>query len=117
MKRMTTWERWAVKVDFDGPNGCWLWTASLNNFGYGNFSLHGKPTLAHRAAWEIYVAPIPAGLHIDHLCRVRHCVNPEHLEVVTRAENMRRSPLVGRFERTPETRAAQRRAMTHRQSA
>ena len=56
--------------------------------GYGVFS----GGLVHRWAYEALVAPIPDGLTIDHLCRVRHCVNPAHLEVVTLAENIRRAP-------------------------
>lgn len=52
----------------------------------------GKMRLAHRVAYEIHVGPIPDGLEIDHLCRVRCCVNPDHLEPVTHRENMRRSP-------------------------
>jgi hypothetical protein len=67
---------------------CWLWTGSLSN-GYGNIRpRNGEPMMrAHRFAYELLVGPIPEGLHLDHLCRVRHCVNPDHLEPVTQRVN------------------------------
>ena len=70
---------------------CWLWKAHAYK-GYGVFSLNGKQVGAHRAAYTLFVGPIPEGLQIDHLCRVPMCVNPDHLEPVTPAENLRRSP-------------------------
>lgn len=84
--------RFWAKVDTSG--GCWLWEAATQNRGYGQFSvgtrLTQKQLLAHRVSYELLVAPIPDGLTIDHLCLVKRCVNPEHMEVVTRAENTRR---------------------------
>ena len=68
-------------------SGCWLWTGPLNNTGYGCFAR----TSAHRWAYAAMVGPIPDGYQIDHLCRVRRCVNPSHLEAVTRSENNRRA--------------------------
>jgi hypothetical protein len=74
------------------PNsGCWLWTGYALKTGYGTSTSDGRSKLVHRQAYEIAVGPIPDGLHIDHLCRVRSCVNPKHLEPVTAAENVRRS--------------------------
>jgi len=67
----------------------WLWTGPIMANGYGKV----KNVLAHRASYELHVGPIPEGLEIDHLCRVRNCINPEHLEPVTGAENMRRVAL------------------------
>jgi HNH endonuclease len=71
---------------------CWLWTAARTHGGYGQFGLaRGKAVRAHRLAYELTIGPIPDGLELDHLCRVRNCVNPAHLEPVTHAENMRRA--------------------------
>lgn len=75
----------------DKTETCWLWTGRVNNHGYGVTSVKTRPVQAHRAAYELSVGPIPDGLEIDHLCRVRRCVNPEHLEAVTASENVRRS--------------------------
>lgn len=77
------------KVSKD-PTGCWLWTGSLDTPGYGTVGSDSRKWLAHRVAYRLFVGPIPDGLTIDHLCRVRHCVNPDHLEPVTNAENIRR---------------------------
>ena len=78
--------------------GCWLWTASTKGNGYGQFGVGSgadrKNLQAHRASYEFYVGPIPPGLEIDHLCRVRSCVNPAHLEPVTPLENTRRAAAV-----------------------
>lgn len=74
------------------PNsGCWLWLGTLNAYGYGvlRYSHRGQ-AIAHRVAYEILRGPIQDGLSLDHLCRIRCCVNPRHLEPVTRGENVRR---------------------------
>lgn len=74
-----------------GPNNCWLWTGATDQRGYGRFSPgRTEKYLAHRWSYEYHRAEIPDGLQIDHLCRVKSCVNPWHLEPVTAAENMRR---------------------------
>lgn len=92
-------DRFMAKVSPEPNSGCWLWTGSIQQSpfpkypgynGYGSFARPGKSKLAHRASYELFVGEIPDGLHIDHLCRVRSCVNPKHLEPVTRAENVRR---------------------------
>lgn len=73
------------------PNtGCWLWLGAVTSGGYGTLYLDGRTASAHRTAYEAFVSPIPDSLEIDHLCRVRSCVNPRHLEPVTRRENGRR---------------------------
>ena len=69
---------------------CWLWTGPLNPNGYAQFSVEGRRVYAHRFAYELLIGPIPDGLQLDHLCRVRHCVNPKHLEPVTCQENLLR---------------------------
>lgn len=72
---------------------CWLWTASMGRGNYGRFyDEELRPVSAHRWAYEQLVGPIPDGLTLDHLCRVRHCVNPDHLEPVTQRENVERIP-------------------------
>lgn len=69
---------------------CWEWLGYKTKGGYGKFRVEGKSPYAHRFAYEHFVGTIPDGLELDHLCRVRHCVNPEHLEAVTHRENMLR---------------------------
>ena len=69
---------------------CWLWTGCTTSRGYGTFTNGGKTTRVHRYAYEFCVGPIPDGQQIDHLCRVKHCVNPDHLEAVTDRVNTRR---------------------------
>ena len=82
-------ERFWVKVDKSA--GCWLFQGADNGYGYGYFrGAEGKAILAHRFSWQELVGPIPAGLTLDHLCRVRRCVNPAHLEPVTNRENILR---------------------------
>src|SRR6185312_8509203 len=82
------------------PNsGCWLWDGGLNEAGYGivNTKLPGmtkpRPVRAHRISYMLFKGEIPPGLELDHKCRVRSCVNPDHLEPVTHAENIRRGEM------------------------
>ena len=71
-------------------DGCWLWNGGLSTSGYGTVYHNGRTRRAHRVIWEMRVGEVPGGLEFDHLCRVRCCVNPDHLELVTRSENIRR---------------------------
>jgi len=92
--RPTVEQRFWAKVSKDDRTGCWLWTANRCGKGYAMFSAGGTMRRCHRWAYEHFVGPIPEGLEIDHLCRVRHCVNPSHLEPVTHEENLRRAAVV-----------------------
>lgn len=87
---MNALERFWSRVDKSGD--CWTWTGGKIKQGYGNF--YPKPgvggILAHRFAYATYVGELLPGMVIDHLCRNRLCVNPEHLEQVTNLENLRR---------------------------
>lgn len=70
---------------------CVVWAGAQNSRGYGCFGVNGLSQLSHRVAWEDAHGPIPDGLTIDHLCRVRSCVNVAHMELVTSPENTRRA--------------------------
>jgi hypothetical protein len=72
-------------------DGCWLWTAMLSDDGYGRIAVRRRQRYAHRVAYEQMVGPIPEGMELDHLCRNRRCVRPDHLEPVTHLENIRRA--------------------------
>jgi hypothetical protein len=87
---MTVIERFKSYIIYRPGTRCWLWCGSTDTSGYGKILVRRKLIPAHRLAYEYYVGPIPAGLEIDHLCRVRHCVNPDHLEAVTHRENLMR---------------------------
>ena len=83
------WVRYLVE-DRGYKTPCWIWQLATDEDGYGKTTLNGVPQMAHRVYYERYVGPIPNGLLLDHLCRVRCCVNPEHLEPVDTLENTRR---------------------------
>lgn len=80
--------RFIQKIDF--TPGCWLWRSSKQGLGYGAFKSRGRSYQAHRYAYEV-MAPIPEDMDLDHLCCVKACVNPFHMEPVTAAENRRRA--------------------------
>jgi HNH endonuclease len=73
-------------IDLD--TGCWVWQRAKTTAGYGQMYVDGKMAYTHRVFYEGYVADIPAGLVLDHLCRNPSCCNPDHLEPVTFAENV-----------------------------
>lgn len=81
-------ERFWAKVQ--KSEGCWLWTASRDDRGYGVVHWAGRSQKAHRVSYELSIGPIPEGLTLDHLCRTLACVRPDHLEPVTSRENILR---------------------------
>lgn len=87
-------ERLMLRVRGGDVTTCWLWQGALSSSGYGVLKVDGQARGVHRIAYEEFVTPIPTGLDLDHLCRQRLCVNPWHLQPVTKAENNRRKPAV-----------------------
>ena len=90
-------ERFWSKIEF--TDTCWLWCAPTETNGYGQFFVcaDGKKfhrVMAHRYAYESLVGPVPGGKELDHLCRVRRCVNPFHVEPVTHKENILRGKTI-----------------------
>jgi hypothetical protein len=79
------------KVSGGNVETCWLWTGSIKGTGYGQIMIDGRPARAHRVAYELLRAEIPSGLVLDHLCGIKACVNPWHLEPVTQAINVQRA--------------------------
>lgn len=115
--RRTPLERFLAHADRTDPDGCWPWTASLNEEGYGRLPIKGVCASAHRFAYLTFVGPIPNGAHLDHLCHTqagadcpggptcphRRCCNPLHLEPVSVEENLLRGQgTVGRGARRTE---------------
>lgn len=87
-----TIERFFRFVKKGAPGECWIWTGSKRGPLYGRFQINHKRYSAHKISLLIVGVVVPKGLEIDHTCRNKICVNPDHLEPVTHAENMRRAP-------------------------
>ena len=76
-----------VNID-DSEDGCWNWTGAIHKLGYGQFKFNGSMKRAHRVSYELVKGSIPKGLEIDHICRNRRCVYPDHLRSVTHKVNV-----------------------------
>ncbi len=90
-------------------SSCWYWTGAMDGSGYGHLQVRSAKRMvgAHRASYEATIGPIPAGHDIDHLCRTRCCVNPAHLEPVTRKENLERAGIIEAINAIARRRGAQ----------
>jgi hypothetical protein len=86
--KSTLSDRFWSKVDKSGD--CWLWTGGQNRNGYGLISFDGRHEVAHRTAWRLSGRILDPSLTLDHLCRVRTCVRPDHLQQVSMRENLMR---------------------------
>ncbi len=98
VRRPSDFWDWLWSMAIPEPNsGCWLWTGGLNHNGYAQVKVGSlldgskRGVMAHIYTYEKIVEEVPVGLELDHTCRVRCCVNPDHLEPVTRRENLLRS--------------------------
>lgn len=92
---MTRLDRFWAKIKVDAKTGCWLWTGHVSKIsGYGQFWDGIKVVGAHVFSFVTFKGPLPKGKEPDHLCRVRRCVNPAHLEAVTRRENLLRGDTI-----------------------
>ena len=81
---------------------CWIWIGCVKKNGYGMANIYDHPPdNAHRISYKLFKGDIPKGMQIDHLCRFKACVNPDHLEMVTQKENHRRN--IGKIRKNPWT--------------
>ena len=80
------------KVEVDEESGCWLWLGACDRYGYASAKMRGRVVILHRYAWERLVAELAEDDTVDHLCKGhRNCINPAHMEPVSRSENSRRA--------------------------
>lgn len=85
-----TMDRFWDKVTFSDLEGCWLWTACCDRDGYGQFRNRKKTVYAHRFSYEQHHGQIPVGFEVNHVCRIKSCVNPNHLEMLTPEEHQKK---------------------------
>src|SRR5258708_6777342 len=91
---MDTLESLKANCVINEITGCWLWKWALNDKGYAvvhRRKIRSAIIRVHRITYELFHGPIPDGLEPDHTCKIKRCINPEHLEAVTHSENLRRS--------------------------
>lgn len=88
---LRTLKRFFVRIHKKPKSFCWIYKGNVIPNGYGMFSIKNDQLYAHRLSYELFKGEIPKGFHIDHLCKRKLCVNPEHLEAVSQRENNRRS--------------------------
>lgn len=87
-------EKFESNIERIPETGCWIWMGSLNRNGYGRYILGGRTRVVHRLIWILLGKPLSDKEVLDHLCRVRCCCNPHHLEPVTHRENTLRGEAV-----------------------
>lgn len=90
----TAIERFWARVN--RTDSCWLWTGTRNGNGYGIFTFDNRRSVVHRFSYREFVGELVAGMEVDHICRVRHCVNPDHLRVTTSGQNHQNISPIGR---------------------
>lgn len=89
MRGLPAFDRVMARVSVSS-NGCWIFTGFLTGNGYGHIRSGSTMLMAHRVTYEHQNGPVPTGMELDHKCRCRACVNPDHMEPVTHQENVRR---------------------------
>lgn len=87
------------RTEVDPDTGCWIWLGSTQSNGYGRVAVNGRSVYAHRASYAEFCGEIPDGMDVCHTCDVRNCINPDHLFLGTRADNMRDCKVKGRTAR------------------
>ena len=88
MKAKSLEQRMEEHINYEPNSGCWIWGGATTHDGYAVYKINNKTYYAHRSVYEKEKGPIPDGLTLDHICRVRCCVNPNHLEPMTLRDNI-----------------------------
>src|SRR6516162_1404227 len=80
-------QRYRKRIQIDPETGCWLWMGCKSKRGYVYIGFFGRNFLCHRFIFELLIGSVPQGFELHHKCKIRHCVNPDHLDVVTRLQH------------------------------